>query len=167
LLLGFDAPEEEWPTVRQVAAAGRCRSGISKRRQAAKAAALDTIFLTALGGPGFAVGLERVLWVLVAVIAAAGAPQLFDLAIERLQPLALVCGEQLGPLAGVGLGLADPAARDSRWMPRSRATWEIGRPDSSARRTPRSLNSSGYFFWAGIRGGSPRRRTDRPRFEPR
>src|SRR5680860_769108 len=55
--------------------------------------------------------------------------------------------------------------RDSRWMPRSLATWAIGRLDSSARRTPRSLNSSGYFLGAGIRGGSPHRRTERPPFE--
>jgi hypothetical protein len=50
-------------------------------------------------------------------------------------------------------------------LPRSLATWAIGRSDSSARRTPRSLNSSGYFLLAGTRGGSPLARTDHPRFE--
>jgi hypothetical protein len=40
-----------------------------------------------------------------------GAPQLLDLAVERLQPLALVAGEQIGSLALVGFGLADPAAQ--------------------------------------------------------
>src|ERR1035437_9968137 len=34
--------------------------------------------------------------------------------------------------------------------PRSRATCAIGRPDSSARRTPRSSSSSGYFLDRGI-----------------
>src|SRR5680860_190797 len=48
---------------------------------------------------------------------------------------------------------------------KTEATWAIGRLDSSARRTPRSLNSSGYFLGAGIRGGSPHRRTERPPFE--
>src|SRR5438445_3143665 len=34
----------------------------------------------------------------------------------------------------------------SEWIPRSRATCAIGRPLSSANRTPRSSNSSGYFL---------------------
>src|SRR5712691_6040845 len=53
----------------------------------------------------------------------------------------------------------------SRWIPRSRATAAIGRPDSNTSRTARSRNSSGYFFGRGIAGGSPLPRTDRPGFE--
>src|SRR5438046_925235 len=33
-------------------------------------------------------------------------------------------------------------------MPRSRATWRIGRPDSNASRTARSRDSNGYFLGA-------------------
>ena len=44
------------------------------------------------------------------------------------------------------------------------ATCRIGRPDSIASRTPRSISSSGYFRPRGIAGGSPVPRTDRPRF---
>jgi hypothetical protein len=40
-----------------------------------------------------------------------GAPQLLDLAVERLQPLALAAREQVGSPALVGFGLADPAAQ--------------------------------------------------------
>ena len=42
---------------------------------------------------------------------------------------------------------AAPASATSRsWIPRSAATCAIGRPLSSASRTPRSSNSSGYFL---------------------
>jgi integrase len=34
--------------------------------------------------------------------------------------------------------------------PRSRATWAIGRPDSTTRRAPRSSNSGGYFLGRDI-----------------
>ncbi len=47
----------------------------------------------------------------------------------------------------------------SRWIPRSSATCAIGRPLSSARRTPRSINSYGYFAGLGITTGSPFPRT--------
>src|SRR5215211_7298366 len=43
----------------------------------------------------------------------------------------------------------------SWWIPRSRATWRIGRPDSSASRTARSHNSNGYFLAAPIARASP------------
>jgi hypothetical protein len=36
----------------------------------------------------------------------------------------------------------------SWWMPRSRATWAMGRPASKTIRAPRSNSSSGYFLFA-------------------
>src|SRR6202453_234453 len=47
----------------------------------------------------------------------------------------------------------------SRSMPKSSATCATGRLLSSASRTPRSINSGGYFLALGIPEGSPLPRT--------
>ena len=62
--------------------------------------------------------------------------------------------------------MADGGPRPSRkacssgWMPRSAATWAIGRPGSNTSPTPRSSNSSGYFLGLGIIGDLPSSRTE-------
>src|SRR5207244_1165616 len=50
----------------------------------------------------------------------------------------------------------------SECTPRSAATCAIGRFDSNTSRTPRSINSCGYFRPLGIAGESPLPRTDHP-----
>jgi hypothetical protein len=52
-----------------------------------------------------------------------------------------------------------PPRLPGRFIPKSRATCAIGRPLSSVSRTPRSINSSGYFLALGIPEDSPSPRT--------
>ncbi len=84
--------------------------------------------------------------------------------LEQLQPLALVCGQAIVALAGVGLGLADPVAKRLRMD--SKITRDVGDRTAglNANRTPRSLNSSGYFLGTGISRASLSARTE-PGFE--
>ena len=93
------------------------------------------------------------------------ATQLEVLTLERLDLLPLGAGRQIRPQTTISLRLTHPLAQRSDGRPISRAICATGRPDSIASRTPRWINSSGYFLGRGIAGGSPDPRTDRPRFE--
>src|SRR5450755_3794145 len=73
------------------------------------------------------------------------ATQLEHLLAQLADLLALLAARQIRPQPTVGLSLPDALAQRLVPDPRSRATCATGRPDSSATRTPRSINSCGYL----------------------
>jgi hypothetical protein len=76
--------------------------------------------------------------------------QLLVLLRQPADLLTLLAPEQIRPLAAVGLRLAHTLTQRLRMDPTSAAICAIGRPDSNTSRTPRSINSSGYFLGRGM-----------------
>lgn len=83
------------------------------------------------------------------------AAQLLDLAAQRSNLLALLVVLSSSPRLPLSASACLTCLRNvSRSVPKSAATWAIGRSLSSARRTPRSINSSGYSLVRDMPEGS-------------
>ena len=76
--------------------------------------------------------------------------QLTHLTAQAAQLFSILAAQQLIALAKIGFAWRTHLRSVSAGMPKSRATWTIGRPESKTNRAPRSNNSSGYFLGRDI-----------------